>query len=190
MSTGCLTPWWWPKLHTCCLGEGRDRDTQAPGGRGHSLDGVGHAVRPHAPHHAELLQSRLVLPLLGEDFLLWGFRLHKLLPPLGRSLNVVIQVFELIHLREGLGADNPSSSPQVPPGSSPERSLGGAQGPDETVSCWCQLHHGQTREAAGNLGGRGLIWGRDSGLLLKRALEWRPFSSQGTTSSGLVELRP
>ena len=70
----------------------RDRwagwEWQGPGA-GRSLDGVGHAVRPHAPHHAQLLQRRLVLPLLGEDLLFWGFRLHQLLPPLGRPLDAV-----------------------------------------------------------------------------------------------------
>ena len=81
-------------------------------GWGHSLDSVGHAVGPHAPHHAQLLQRCFVLPLLGEDLLFGGFRLHELLPPLGGSLDVAIQVLELIHLREGLGADGLSALPR------------------------------------------------------------------------------
>lgn len=65
-----------------CSGErGRPPPTPgvAGGGRraGRSPDGVGHAVRPHAAHHAQLLQGRLGLPLLGEDFLFRGFRHHQ-----------------------------------------------------------------------------------------------------------------
>lgn len=61
-------------------------------------DGVGHPVGPHAAQHAQLLQRRFVLPLLGEHLLLGHLGLNKLFPSLGRALDVTVQVLELIHL--------------------------------------------------------------------------------------------
>ena len=52
----------------------------------HSRDSVGHPVGSEGPHHAQLLQGVLVLPLLGELLLLRTLTVHKLLPPLGRAL--------------------------------------------------------------------------------------------------------
>ena len=51
-----------------------------------SHNSVGHSVWAESPHHAELLQGVLVLPLLRKLLLLRTLTVHKLLPPLGRTL--------------------------------------------------------------------------------------------------------
>jgi hypothetical protein len=68
------------------------------------LDGVDHPVGPQGPHHAELLQSRFVLPLLREDLLLGLDRLNEFPPALRRSFDVFVEAFELVQLRQYLDA--------------------------------------------------------------------------------------
>ena len=64
---------------------------------------VSHSVGSEGPHHAELLQRRLVLPLLRKLLLLRTFAFHELLPAFGRALDVAVQVAELFHVAQGLG---------------------------------------------------------------------------------------
>lgn len=71
-----------------------------------SPDSVCHAVRPHGPHHAQSLERCFVLPLLWEFFLLWTLGLHELLPTLGRTFDVSVQVPELFHGTQGLGGQS------------------------------------------------------------------------------------
>ena len=70
----------------------------------HLLDRVCHPVGPERAHHAQPLQRRLVLPLLRELLLLRTLALGKLLPALGRALDVAVQVAELVHVDERLDA--------------------------------------------------------------------------------------
>ena len=51
-----------------------------------SHNSVCHPVWAESPHRAELLQGVLVLPLLRKLLLLGTLTVHKLLPPLGRTL--------------------------------------------------------------------------------------------------------
>lgn len=104
-------------------------------------DSVGHPVGPHAPHHAQLLQGRLVLPLLGEDLLLRGLRLHKLLPALGRALDVAVQVLERIHVGEDLRAGGRWAVP------APGLGAGGLWGGDRPL----QVSLSRSSGAAGSL---------------------------------------
>lgn len=68
----------------------------------HIPDSITHTICSQGTHHAKLLQGGLVLPFLGELLLLWTLTLYKLLPPLGGTLDVSVQVAEIFHRREGL----------------------------------------------------------------------------------------
>ena len=65
---------------------------------------VRHTIRTQRAHHTQLLQRRLVLPLLRELLLLGTLALDELLPALGRALDVAVKVTELVHARQHLDA--------------------------------------------------------------------------------------
>jgi len=66
------------------------------------LNGVGHTIRSHSSHHAQLLQRILVLPLLWKLFLFWRLTLNELLPALRRALDVAVQILKLVRVRQRL----------------------------------------------------------------------------------------
>ena len=68
----------------------------------HPPDGVGHSVRAESSHHAQFLERCLVFPFLWELLLFWALTLNKLLPPFGRTLDIAVEVAEVIHVGERL----------------------------------------------------------------------------------------
>ena len=71
----------------------------------YSLHGVGHTVRPHGAHHAQLLQRVFVLPFLRKLLLLGRLALDELLPALRRAFDVAVEVLELVRVRQRLRTD-------------------------------------------------------------------------------------
>ena len=66
--------------------------------------GIRHTVWSQRAHHAQLLQRRLVLPLLRELLLLGTLALNELLPALGRAGDIAVEVVELLHQTQRLDA--------------------------------------------------------------------------------------